>query len=221
MKQNHAFEQMRKAAIQRLDSRAPEDLAERSGAVFHGESAVLEISSLGKHYTLSLPTYECHPDMESWHYLILLHYLDLADGTPVSPCFCTFGDLKDGLVRGTKFDHTVTQALCQFLRGRNQEQLTAICKQLGGQITNSHADFSAVLPLFPRLPFLLKVWYADEEFPASGTLLPACSTSHYLAMEDAVVAGELLLTKLQQVSPHFETKSSGSRESPDLVANIR
>lgn len=120
MKQNHAFEQMRKAAIQRLDSRAPEDLAERSGAVFHGDSAVLELSSLGKHYTLSLPTYECHPEMESWHYLILLHYLDLADGTPVSPCFCTFGDLKDGLVRGTKFDHTVTQALCQFLRGRNQ-----------------------------------------------------------------------------------------------------
>ena len=40
-------------------------------------------------------------------------------------------------------------------------------------------------------------------------------------MEDAVVAGELLLTKLQQVSPHFETKSSGSRESPDHVANIR
>ena len=42
----------------------------------------------------------------------------------------------------------------------------------------------------------LKLWFADEEMPGSGRLLLDKSASHYLSVEDAVTAGELLLQKL-------------------------
>ena len=36
-------------------------------------------------------------DIDEWHYLTLLHYLDMADGTEGSQKLITFGNLKDGL----------------------------------------------------------------------------------------------------------------------------
>ncbi len=37
---------------------------------------------------------------------------------------------------------------------------------------------------------------ADEEFPASGKLLLDASADHYLMIEDAVTAGQILIEKL-------------------------
>ena len=48
----------------------------------------------------------------------------------------------------------------------------------------------------PRYPVWLKVWFADEEFPASGRLLLDESALHYLTIEDAVTVGSLILDQL-------------------------
>ena len=45
----------------------------------------------------------------------------------------------------------------------------------------------------------LKVWFADDEFEASGKLLVSKSADHYLTIEDAVTVGELLLSKLKSI----------------------
>lgn len=50
----------------------------------------------------------------------------------------------------------------------------------------------------PNYPVWLKIWFADDEFPASGRLLLDASAEHYLSIEDAVTVGELLLKLLLQ-----------------------
>ena len=45
---------------------------------------------------------------------IKLHYLDMADGTPVSNQAVNFGELKDGLIRGVKFEKTMELELNRF-----------------------------------------------------------------------------------------------------------
>lgn len=45
-------------------------------------------------------------------------------------------------------------------------------------------------------PVWLKVWFADEEFPASGRLLVDESAPSYLTIEDAVTVGALILDEL-------------------------
>ena len=42
---------------------------------------------------------------------------------------------------------------------------------LGAELLPSNADFCARFDFAPRYPAWLKVWFADEEFPASGRLL--------------------------------------------------
>ena len=58
-----------------------------------------------------------------------------------------------------------------------------------------------MLPFLPRIPLVLKVWFADEEFEASGKLLLTTSADHYLAIEDAVTVGEIIL---RQIKIQFE-----------------
>lgn len=59
---------------------------------------------------------------------------------------------------------------------------------------------------FCKLSGLVKIWFADEEFEASGKLYLSRSADHYLTMEDAVTVGEILLSKLKaQESDKAET----------------
>lgn len=116
--------------------------------------------------------------------------MDLADGTPVSDAFVPFADKQEGLIRGTKFDHTAAQALHVFLTGKRPEQVEATLKALGAAFVQSNADLCAILPFLPYYPSAMKIWFDDEEFLPKGKLLLNKSVSHYLTIEDAVMAGE-------------------------------
>ena len=77
-----------------------------------------------------------------------------------------------------------------------EEELEEKCRAIGGQRTESNADFTVRFDFLPYYPLLLKVWFADEEFPASGKLLLDTSADHYLMIEDAVTAGQIVMEKL-------------------------
>ena len=104
--ENRAFQEMLQAAVKRLQNRSGEDIAAKSGAVFHSSRNVLEVLSFYETIEIQLPEFRINSNMDEWHYLTLLHYLDMADGTEDPQKLITFGNLKDGLIRGTKFDRT-------------------------------------------------------------------------------------------------------------------
>ena len=108
--ENRAFQEMLLAAVKRLQNRSGEEIAAKSGAVFHSSRNVLEVLSFYETIEIQLPEFCINSDMDEWHYLTLLHYLDMADGTEGSQKLITFGNLKDGLIRGTKFDRTAEQS---------------------------------------------------------------------------------------------------------------
>ena len=128
---------------------------------------------------------------------MILHYLALADGTAVSDQIITYGGLKEGLIRGTKFDHDMEKELRRFLNRKTPDSVRKICKALGAEFTDGNADLCAVFHFLPKYPVWLKVWFADEEFEASGKFYVSKSADHYLSMEDAVTVGEILLTRLK------------------------
>lgn len=55
----------------------------------------------------------------------------------------------------------------------------------------------AVFHFLPNYSVWQKVWFADEEFEASGKIYISKSADCYLSMEDAVTVGEILLSKLK------------------------
>ncbi len=196
MQDNRAFQQMLQPAKERVCLHSPEDIARKSGAVFYEEDSSLEVQSFHETVRITFPDCIFQPEIAGWHQLVLLHYLDLADGTDVSPEMIPFGSLKDGLIRGTKFDRYMDAELERFLTGKTREQLCGIFRGLGGEFVEGRADLCAVFPFLPRYPLRLNIWLADEEFEASGKLLVSRSADHYLTIEDAVTVGDIFLSKL-------------------------
>ncbi len=208
-RKNRAFQEMLAAAKGWLSGRSPETLAERAGAKWDPGAKLLSLQSLNQRLEVSTEDWSVRPQPEEWHHLILLHYFSIADGTQLSDEMISFGNLKDGLIRGTKFDRTADLALARFLKDREPEQIKAVCRSLGAGFQDSNADLCAVFPFLPRYPVAVKIWFADEEFPASGKMLVSASADHYLTIEDAVTAGEVMLGKLEEAwkGLHTEEKS--------------
>lgn len=195
---NRAFEEMRKVARGWLAGRDPREIANRTGFDFDEERSVFMLTSLGREVRLRWPDCEAEGGLAEWHELLLLHYMHLADGAALPPGeWIGFAELRDGMVRGGGFDRDSAERLSRLLGERSPEEVERASRALGGETLESNADYSAVFPLFARFPVMLKLWFADDEFPASAKLLLSRGANHYLTVEDAVTAGEVLISALE------------------------
>ncbi len=182
------------AARARLARHTPQDIAEKSGARY--ADGALSLKTLGQDVTIRLPDCAMQPPLPQWHALTLLHYLDLADGAPPTGRTIPFSQYRDGLVRGGGLDRSAELVIRRDLGILPPEELARRCRALGTEILPSNADFCARFDFAPRCPVWLKVWFADEDFAASGRLLLDESAPHYLTIEDAVTVGSLILDSL-------------------------
>ena len=187
------FENMMLAARQRLEKRIPEDIVRTANVEFDPERNVFRMETLGETVEISYPDYRIYPEKSGWYSLLILHYLYLADGTAVSDQPVSFSQLRDGMVRGGGFDLKFEETIARCITDGDAARIAAKCAAIGGKAVDSNADYEAVLQFFPNYPVRFKLWLADDEFPASGKLLPDASADHYLTIEDAVTAGEILL----------------------------
>ncbi|MDE7242377.1 MAG: DUF3786 domain-containing protein [Oscillospiraceae bacterium] len=200
VKENRAFCEMLAAAKSRLADQSPSEIAEKAHVFFDAGHRVFHLSSLGEEITVHYPSYDIEQELDEWHHLVILHYLDMADGTPMEQRMIPFGELRDGLVRGGGFDRTCEQTMARYFTKKPLENLQMVCTALGASIESSNADLCAVLPFLPQYPVTWKLWLAEEEdeIDASGRLFLNSSADHYLSVEDAVTVGTLILDKLRQ-----------------------
>jgi len=195
MDQNQMFSQMRQAALARLAGRDPKGIARNSGVCYEEGTQQFHIPTLGRTVTLHYPDYRFAPELPGWHSLVILHYLDLADGFPLAGKEIPFGQMRSGMVRGGGIDRRCELAI-QNRKDLNKDTLAKICESIGGEPVASNADAAFRIPFLPRFPVTLKIWFPDEDFPASGRMLLDAGADHYLTIEDAVTVAEILLERL-------------------------
>ena len=182
---------MMQTAQERLLRHVPEEISEKAGVRY--ENGVFWVRTLGRRVEIQWPAGKITPPVSTWHTLTLLHYLDLADGTPLTGRTITFSQYKDGLVRGGGLDRNTELIVRRDLGVLPREELARRCETLGAELLPSNADFCARFDFAPRYPVWLKVWFADKEFPTSGRILVDESAPNYLTIEDAVTVGSLIL----------------------------
>ncbi len=195
--ENRAFELMKKDGIAMIHGKKPERIAELSHVIYDEKEKTFTIQSLGRTYTLTFDTYDCMETIDEWHYLTMLHYLNLADGEPVSNIPDTMSQMPGGLVRGSKFDQTAARAVENFVRKHSEQEIRDFFTGIGGEFIQGKADLNVRVSYFPNLPLYFNIWYADEEFPPSARMLVDQSISHYLTIEDAVTMGEYIVRLME------------------------
>ena len=186
---------MNRVALEWLADRDPHEVAQNAGICYNAARKVYTFSSMGIDLTLTYPDYHITPQVGGWHYLLILHYLHLADGTPLSGTNISFGQMKAGMVRGSGIDRKCETAI-RSMKSLDEHQLADICKGMGGEKIQSNADMAYRIPFLPNFPVTLNVWLPDEEFPASGRLLLDGSADHYFTIEDAVTLAEILIERI-------------------------
>lgn len=194
--ENRAFNEMKKAALEWLKSREPEEIAVRAGCYYDVQKRLFHLKTLGKDIEISYPEGDFSEELEEWHQLVALHYLYVADGMLLSGKWVTFGNLKDGLIRGTKFDQTIQNELQEIFKDKQEEEIFNICKRLGGVKIPGKGDLCIKFDFFPRYPVMFSIWFADEEFPLSVKTFVDADSDHYLTIEDAVTLGGVLVEAL-------------------------
>lgn len=196
---DRTYQNMLTAAKYRLAERKPQEIAVNANITYDENEQKFFVDSLGTTHVIKYPDYESIDRMESWYHLLVLHYMDLADGTKMTGKQISFGELKDGLIRGTKFDLTVEYELQKILKGNSEERIKGVLEQLGGVFKSSKADLCAEIPFFPMYPVTMNIWFADDEYPASGKMLLDESADHYLTIEDAVTVGDVILKRIAEI----------------------
>lgn len=100
---------------------------------------------MGKTIDVSCEDFTLQPELPEWHTLVRLHYLDLADGTPLSGQLVSFGQVKDGMVRSVNFDLSSERDLQTLLAERTKEQIQEMCSALGAEFVPGHGNMSSIL----------------------------------------------------------------------------
>lgn len=151
---------------------------------------------MGKESYIHYPDYKIEPFINEWHQLVILHYMNLADGTDLAKKWMSMGEMKTGLVRGGDFDLRCENVIFERLSQISADEFLEKCQKIGGTVVDSNADITVQFDFLPYYPVLFKLWLADEEFKASGKLLVDASADHYLTIEDSVTVGQVIMEAL-------------------------
>ena len=201
MGQSNAFERMMKTAREWLAGKAPEEIAANSGVSFDAVRSVFSLVSLGKKIEVTYPDYRFSPGVEEWHQMTILHYFNLADGTPVTGEWISMSQMNSGMIRGGGFDKKFEALVRSKIGNLTAETVEAACRRLGMTVVESNADLCVRFDLAPLFPITMKLWFADPEddLPGSGRIFLDRSADHFLTIEDAVTLCEyMILEQLQR-----------------------
>lgn len=126
--------------------------------------------------------------------VVVLHYLSLRTQPEARPPEITFATLPSARTYAKVHDGRVNGRLCGTV-GRDRATLEQAAHRIGARMVDG-GDLAFEIEVFPRVPIRL-IWYAaDEELPASCTLLLAGNIESFLCVEDIVVMSELFVSRL-------------------------
>ncbi|RJO62201.1 MAG: DUF3786 domain-containing protein [Dehalococcoidia bacterium] len=198
---DEAYQQAYQLASRRLKDTADlHALCRRSDATLAEEAGekIISLDYLGRSCRVILPDVEASvtngEPLSPRDKLIILHYLNTADGSPLTDRLITFKELPEGAVYyPTYVKRTIKPLLDKF--ADRPEALMVAAGDIGG-IKAETGDFSFRLNPLPRVPLTFTLWLGDEELPPEGNILFDSSITGYLPTEDITVLCEILAWKL-------------------------
>lgn len=186
-------EALKLASRQFLDEGAREK-CERVKAVY--EKGLISLPFLGRPLRIKVPDMEFSFDdgrnVPLWLKVLALHHLNTSKGSPLSGELVAFRNLPGGQVYHPNFEKRVSQRVAREF-GDEPARLTRVAPAMNGSVVPM-GDAGLRIYGFPRVPLTFIVWGADEEFPASASVLFDAHVLDHLPVEDVVVIAQEAVT---------------------------
>lgn len=178
-----------------------EQLCLRSGAQYQvtGQKKLITLKYLNQPYQIVLPNIvisllDSQEKVPLRDKILILHYLTLAKGTPLTNKMIAYKELPGGANYLPTFSKRAIRPLVRYF-GREPHQLINIAEKLGGRKVD-YGDVAVTINAFSYVPITLVLWRGDEEFAPAGNILFDSTVSDYLSTEDVNVLCEAITWKL-------------------------
>jgi len=195
-------------ARSRFRKESPQEMAENAGAFFDAGTGLLRVWHLGQEYLVSYPDGEvrCEAgprDVPIVTQIVILHYLETAQGAPLRNQLISFKELPGGQIYIEPFRKRAILPLTRVF-GDCPGTLIRAAAALRGT-PGDLGDVSVTIPVFERVPITYVVWAGDDEFSPSGNVLFDASAPAYLPTEDYAVLAGLVVWELKKTAGRLPT----------------
>jgi hypothetical protein len=173
----------------------------RSGAryvVVDSQKAII-VEYLNQRYQVTFPDIEIslmdgEDEVPLKDKVLILHYLTLAKGVPLSNKLIAFKELPEGANYFPTFSKRSIEPITAHF-GQQPHRLIEAAARLGGHEV-SYGDVAVVINGFRWVPVTIALWQGDVEFPPRGNILFDATISDYLATYDITVLCENITWRL-------------------------
>jgi hypothetical protein len=173
----------------------------RGGADYKraGSKEIITVEFLNQKYRVTLPGVKVEmagdgDEMPASDKILILHYLTLASGTPLSGKLIAFQELPEGASYQRTFSKRSIDPLVKYFGGEPQK-LIEVAGRLGGLKTD-YGDAAVKIDGFKMVPVTLVLWGGDEEFPPRGNILFDATIPEYLSTYDITVLCDAIIWRL-------------------------
>ena len=177
-------------------ARETEEIARRSGALV--VDGGLEIMLLGHDYRLLWPelvlTFSDGNACPEELTILVLDYLNLADGTEPTGGWIGFQELPNGSFYRRAFQGYSGDQLVADLHA-DVEVFRRAGERFGGESIEM-GDAAYAFRVLPHVPLAVVWWIGDDDFPANAIVLFDSAASHYLPTDGLAILGRMLCRSL-------------------------
>ena len=171
----------------------------KSGAEYIESGRTISVEYLNQIYHVVLPdaeisvrdSQEAVPLRDK---ILILHYLTLAKGTPLTNKLIAYKELPGGATYSPTFSKRAIKPLVDYF-GKEPHWLIDAAAKLGGHKVD-YGDVAVTINAFSYVPITLVLWQGDEEFAPEGSIMFDSTISDYLTNDDIHTLCENIAWKL-------------------------
>ena len=211
----YAYELAYKLAGEQLAKVDLEQQCRKSGSRYRvtGSQKVIIVEYLNQSYQVTFPDIQVSlvdskAEVPLKDKILILHYLTLAKGVPITNKSIAFQELPEGANYFPTFAKRSIEPLIKYF-GQQPHRLVAVAGELGGHKVD-YGDTAVAINGFSRVPVTLVLWQGDKEFSPRGNILFDATISDYLSTYDIIVLCETIVWKLVRLLREGSVKPSGS-----------
>lgn len=179
----------------------PQNIAFRAGVKYLDQEGEFLVPFLNEEYRVRFPSgevYQQGKEISLDEQILILHYLNSAEGVPLKHQLISFKELPSGQIYINPFYNRAIRPLLKYF-GDQPEKFIKAGLALGGE-KGDKGDASVKINAFPMVPIIYVIWLGDDEFPPSGNILFDASAPNYLPTEDYAVVGGMIVYELKKVA---------------------
>jgi hypothetical protein len=160
---------------------------------------IITVEFLNQRYQLTFPDIEvslvgAEAEVPASDKILILHYLTLASGKPLSGRLIAFQELPEGASYQRTFAKRSIEPLVKYF-SPEPGRLLELAKGLGGSKAD-YGDVAVKISGFKMVPVTLVLWRGDDEFPPRGNILFDATISEYLSTYDITVLCDAIVWRL-------------------------